>query len=291
MLGNRSQPFNLTNPFGMIVDSDGSVTPIGPATYIARNTDGLLVTPQPYREHLARNLGAPTSSSDQDGQYLDTYSEYAAQLTPRLIEAVRSDPQAEIRKLAGALTFLENWDYRFDPSSIGASIFDQWMGVLHGVMADARDMPPEAQVARTALERAVDTLLEKHGSDLTAWRWEHTQPARRYYPVWSGSRDDALGDSRLPASQRYQPLELPLAGHPTSKAYAASHMQSDRAAPAVWMAELKPGDLGGTTVWKRQSNAVGFLGRFRVSTGTSPLSMPVAFEGVGRNVVLLPQSE
>jgi len=160
-------------------------------------------------------------------------------------------------RLLEARTYLRNWDATYEPSSIGASVFDVWMDeyageigrlpYVHRIPENGLRLSPDSLTAdtsyfaahrqRRAFRRAVARLTASHGPDLRQWRWERVASDIRYFPVWAA---DSLIDRDLStlASTRYAPIEVPASGHPSTPSGGPSILDPTRPSPSptVWTA-------------------------------------------------------
>ena len=145
------------------------------------------------------------------------------------------------------VTYLQNWDYTYSATSIGATLFDQWMRTYR---ADLDRLPEPADTAyfatyrqHRALLRALDTLRTRFGPDVRRWRWERTVPDHRFFPVWSA---DSLVTDRLQAlrSTRYAPLQRSGRGHPSTLSGGPSLVDPPPTAPSpsTWEGWTRPSD-------------------------------------------------
>jgi penicillin amidase len=147
-------------------------------------------------------------ASDMMRIQLDLLSPFARNLVPYILDAFEG--QSPPDSLREALSYLRNWDYRYAPESIAASIFETWvlawsrllfaepMGASYDrwlFMALAPIRTIEALIAqpenpwyddprtpqredrderiRQALGEAVSELRRRLGPDSYTWRWEH----------------------------------------------------------------------------------------------------------------------
>ncbi len=268
--------FSLTNPTGAVVSADSVVTWIGPPA--PTQSGGYSRLPLP-------NAGFDDSAGKARAMQDVLFSSFAANLAPRLLEKLDAFESLE---RSNALTYLENWDYRFNRSSIGAGIFDRWIAEAGGLdrSKEIADLPADSLLS--ALQRALRELNMEHGPNMSAWRWEATQPAKRIYPVWGTMPGTGRAEASLPTSMRYQPITLPVAGHPTAVAYAASGMQGSSVATAFWSATLSTGAGAAITVLSPRSSNSRFLGRLNADPDTVPLRLAVGGADAGRTVTLQP---
>lgn len=168
--------------------------------------------------------------------FSDSYSGWAARSVPPLVAAADTSWTGSLRE---AVTYLRNWDYTFDRSSIAASIFISWaqgMRDTHGswslpddVLSEESASPdmdvsdPNLRAAR--LRDTVERMLMEYGPDLSMWRWERVNASAKHYPI--------LG-SRKGASRRFTPMTVPGRGHPSTPEWGPPAIR-DRLKPShLW---------------------------------------------------------
>ena len=138
------------------------------------------------------------------------------------------------------------------------------------------------------LKKAVRQLRQKYGSDLSKWRWERTNPARYFFPVWS---DDSLASgSSLMARTRYAPLELPGMGHPTAPCWGSSPILADAPVPAAWQGWTTTNSWNQLTVRRRRFELTNFLERYRISDRPPAPIVMEPFSPPERTTRLVPPS-
>lgn len=216
--------------------------------------------------YAARRLSRP----DVDLMYLEDedVSEWARSYAPSAIGELGRDSLFD-DQMALAIEYLRNWDFRYDVSSIGASLFDSWM--LH-YRPNRGDYPairiPADSVARDsvrtrlreALTVAVDSLADLAGADLARWRLESFRPGRRFFPVWSYP---PLGPS-LPVlnRSRYAPIEIAQSGHPTALQWQPGIDDEPANSPSYILAGGRVGDPARLAVRPDYKMGSGFIARY-----------------------------
>jgi len=116
-----------------------------------------------------------------------------------------------------ALSYLENWNFRFEASSIAASIVE--------TMNQQIEEKPGADSIigrRRYLGKSVDDLSKRFGKDMSAWRWETVQNRTLAYPGWMATSDFA----NIPRTVRsfgaaFRPIHVPGTGHPSTLLWGA----------------------------------------------------------------------
>lgn len=287
-----AEPFRLFSGSGLSMTPGGTTEVLGAPGLVHRFPGGVLVANSPwtayaaaYLDSLARQPGAlfleqPYSEA--------TFSPWAARLAPRMIEAAGSIPD-QPRLVSEALTYLRNWDFRYDRASIAASIFDTWVSLYQ----DSTGALPRAEVPDTLvyenlfryqmLVRAVSRLEDAFGPNLSQWRWERVQPRRYFFPTWSEASDGTLPQTR------YAPLELPGAGHPSTLYWGPSPVRSDLLAPGHWEAWIETRTWDQIEVQRYRFSTETFFGRYLVMERPPGLvALMPSREATYRTTVLTP---
>ncbi|ARA92788.1 hypothetical protein AWN76_006170 [Rhodothermaceae bacterium RA] len=234
------QPFRLLRGDGLRVELDGRWTILGAPSVQFPLRDGVLVSNQRWSRHAAAHLDSMSRASPSylpSGAWQDdTYSRWAARLTPWLLTRLETLPAASPR-MTEALTYLHNWDFRYTRASIAATILEAWMTRFREATG-ALPVPGDTTIANAdafarTLGSALDALTDAYGADLSLWRWEQTAPRTRYVPVWSATASHRRIDLP-PDGRRFAPLFLPGRGHPSTLYWGASALPEEPAGPAVW---------------------------------------------------------
>ena len=128
-----------------------------------------------------------------------------------------------------ALSYLRNWDLKFNPESIAASIVDATQLRLS---ESARDGAAPG-VLLDALRSGIADLSMRYGSDMSRWRWETVQGRSVYFPGWVSVQP---GDRRTVQqfAREYQPVPIPGRGHPTTLAWGPTRAFAWRMASSAW---------------------------------------------------------
>jgi len=292
-------PFALFSGDGLRLPADGSPEVLGAPALSVPTAGGRLVSNHPWAAARALRLdevGArePAISSVVKGWHNDHYSPWAARwLQPMLFAVEQAFPTDPL--VLRALVYLRNWDFRFDRSSIGASIVDRWAAAYHETppVADGRSVPPwiataPPGAALAALRESLTALEEEFGPDLSRWRWERVQRSALRYPVWSA--EDLLSTTRLRAAERYAPHARPGRGHLSTRSGGESRLLRAPAAPAVWQAQAGPTLGRSLQIRQHDPRADRFLERY-MQPDTPPPLQPVASGDAVHTTRLLPAVE
>jgi len=164
------------------------------------------------------------------------------------LDALRADSVYSPR-VREAVDYLRNWDYRYDLASIGASLFDSWMGSLthrrnpYPTLVIAGDSLQQAETRHQleeALLRAVDSLAQVAGPDLARWRLETFRKGAREFPVWSYPALAGLLPGVNPL--RFGPISVQQPGHPTTVAWESGLFDYPSNSPARAVARVRIGN-------------------------------------------------
>jgi len=294
LLAGESAPFHLVDGSGLWVDRDGTWRVLGTPPALESFPTGVFVGTSPWSRYAAEFLRTQATGSVQLASWIDdAYSIWAAQTAPPLANS--TGPLAlNSLALRDAVTYLRNWDYTYDRASIAASIFDRWMrtylettGTLP--VAAALDSSAATQaVLHQTLAKAVQDLTETFGQDQRQWRWEHVQPDRRYFPIWSV---EALRTQRAgPGIQaRFAAVTWPGHGHPSALAWGPAAAQRTLPAPAMWESWLSTAAWSTLTVRRQHLDPHTPLGRYLTSDRRAhPLALPPSAAPAFETVLLPP---
>jgi hypothetical protein len=257
--------FALFHGHGLALAPD-TARVVGRPPVVERFAGGVLVGRSPWARPQAdalQALAANAGSTNAAAWGSSDSSAWAGAVLPAYLDGLAPIDSSATR-LQGALTYLRNWDLRYDRASIGASIFDRWMRAyrrLTGRRPRAADSTFFAPVRRRrALQRAVRALTHRFGTDMRRWRWERVAPDRRAFPVWAADTLVAQ-DLRSLATTRYAPLSRPGRGHPSTLAGGPSLTDvGGPPATATWNGWAEPGTRG-LTVRRLRFSPSAFLAR------------------------------
>jgi len=293
-------PFALFSGDGLRLPADGSPEVLGAPAVSVPTAGGRLVSNHPWAAARALRLNEvwaeqPDISAVVEGWNDDHYSTWAARwLQPTLFAVEQAFPTDPL--VLRALVYLRNWDYRFDRSSIGASIVDRWAAAYHETLPleEGRSAPPwiataDPETALQTLRESLTALEGTFGEDLSRWRWERVQQSALHYPVWSA--EDLLSTTRLRAAERFAPHERPGRGHLSTRSGGESRLLRAPAAPAVWQAQAGPTLGRSLHVRQLDPRANRFLERY-MQPDAPPPSQPVAPADAAPHITrLLPTGE
>lgn len=239
-LGSGEAPaFRLLDGHALRLGSDGSWSTLGAPPVSESLQEGQFIAASPWAAYAAELLRTQDPGEALLRTWIDdTYSVWAARTAPGLLSHLTSIDSTTAAD--EALTYLRNWDFAYDRSSIAASIFDTWLSFYQDTTGALPQPTPRTDstfvpdpILQHTFERTVALLLDRFGPDLRQWRWEEVQSDRLLFPLWSADSlgKDAAGES---APARFAPLDLPGYGHPTTIAWGPSPITGALPAPAAW---------------------------------------------------------
>ncbi len=277
--------FHLLSGTGLILDARGAVRILGAPRMIHSVGESVLIGHTRWTAFLAERLAHDRSRDSNERN--DVYSAWAARLAPVMTATLtESTPLPDL--LGEGLTYLRNWNFTYNRTSIGASIFDTWMRLYReatGHLPRPDGPPPDLTEKRLRLDlftRAMGELSARYGSDPSRWRWETIQPDERYFTPWSGESPDFPE-----APPTFAPIRMPGSGHPSTLVWGPSPILPGLAGSAAWEAHasLAPDS---TLRVRRLDLAPGrFLKRYLVDDGRPP-SLPIRAGAPEHVTVLLP---
>jgi hypothetical protein len=258
LLRGGTPQFQLSSGDGVRLDTSDTWTVTGRPLVSVTFPDGTFVGASPWSRYAAQRLQtlmAEEALVDPASWSVDTQSPWASLLAPALLDAL-SPPVSPTPAFEEALTYLLNWDFAYDRPSIGASLFEMWLTTYQSATGTLPRPPSETNdtlrvdhaALTTALEAAVDTLEAQFGSNMSRWRWERVQPERWRFPLWGSTATHPTG---LESQQRFAPLELPNAGHPTTLAWGSTPILPPPTGPASWTAWTSTAPSSWLTVRRR----------------------------------------
>lgn len=219
-------PFELIQGDGLSVSPSGEKTVRGLPDVVERSVSGsIYVAIHPLGRYPAERFDRQVRSQAFSALSTDITSTWAERNLPTALAALRPD-SAYSPAIREAIDYLRNWDYRYNLASIGATIFDSWMGSF----TDYEDPYPIVEVGSDSLTKAltrfrleealattVDSLTSVAGPDPARWRLESFRTGGRFSPVWSFR---PLEGSLPPVDPlRFAPLSIREPGHPTTIAW------------------------------------------------------------------------
>lgn len=290
--------FQLFKADGLHISSTGRWTVLGSPSVVVRDsaTQQVTIGHSVWARRQAQSLRGRRQADarvDVERWSASDSSAWAAalgsHLEPALDRFVRTHPQ--FRNVA---TYLRNWDHVYDPSSIGATLFDQWMRAYRADLGHVPTLSDSSAYFGTyrrhrALLRALDTLRTQFGSDVRRWRWERAVPDRRFFPVWSA---DSLVEASLQdlSTTQYAPLERSGLGHPSALSGGPSLVDPPPTAPSptTWEGWASPRRRG-LTVRRHHYDPSALFARSRLQRGR-PIPVPLipASDSVSHTTILFP---
>jgi len=288
--GDVPSAFDLLEGSGLTLNGTGEWTVRGRPPIVERGSTLVLIGRSAWtrhqaevlRAHAQRSSVAPARWSASDS------STWAARLLPRVLPKLESLRDSE-STLEEALSYLRNWDHVYEPASIGAVVFEEWMlkyREARGRLPSTSDSLAAQPLQRT-VRRAVSDLTERYGPDVRRWRWERVAPDRRVFPVWSADSLLAADLSTL-STTRYAPLERPGRGHASAPSGGPSFVDRPPLGPAPtsWEGWTRSGSSA-LSARRLRFNPTGFFARSFLSR-ERPAPVSVSGAPVQQTTQLVP---
>ncbi|MFV1981860.1 MAG: penicillin acylase family protein, partial [Rhodothermia bacterium] len=259
------ETFSLLDGDGFTITTGGLTVTGSPEVQLSFK-DRMFISNNSVVAYAARRLAV--DEADLKHLVREDLSEWAHDNAPRALSLL--DPGTSYSsRVNEAIEYLRNWDYRYNVASIGAVIFDGWM--LHYrpqrgsypeilIPKDSLGLALEQSALRRSLVTAVDSLTRRAGSDLARWRLEYLRTGERYFPAWSYPR---LANN-LPGLMRarYEPIEIPQSGHPTTLVWQPGLYDEPANSPAYVLVRGLVGVPGSVTVRPDYEIGSGFIARY-----------------------------
>jgi hypothetical protein len=251
-----SPTFQLWQGAGILMYSDGSWHVLGNPKFMFPIDSGLVIGNNLQVRHAALYLdGIDSRRSDVDTWVTDTQSNWVRDTLSTMLASLPIDSIKQVlpdapASVNSALTYLINWDYRFDSQSIGATIYHEW------TMSAGRDL-------EESLYHAISRLTQRFGDDQTQWLWERVYESSR---VFTAHRSK---DSKI-----IEPLDVPSMGHETTMAWGGVHAA---VAPVTWEAWMWNGTGTRYSIRRHHVDIHQPLGRYTTSNSRFTFSFPTSY--------------
>ena len=287
--------FALHKGSGLTANHSGAWTVRGQPAVVDRGPNFVLVGRSPWARHQADALQAQTGGVPlAPAQWsVSDSSTWAARLLPRLRPALEPIADAD-STVDEARSYLRNWNFAYEPASIGAVVFERWMLAYtkqYGRRPAATTLDSVAAVRyREAFRQAIADLADRYGTDVRQWRWERAVSDRRYFPVWAADSLVAASLQDLRTTQ-YAPLERRGRGHPSALSGGPSLIDPVPLAPSptMWEGWTRPDDSSLFTRRPRYDPAALFA-RSRIRR-TRPSPLRLSPDSAAYTTTLVPGSE
>ncbi len=248
--------FHLWQGAGILMSSDGSWHVLGNPKFVFPMDSGLVIGNNPQVRHAALYLdGIDPRRSDVDTWVTDTQSNWvrdtlSTMLASLPIDSLRQALPGAPAPVNSALTYLINWDHRFNSQSIGATIYHEW------TLSTGLD-------SEESLYHAISRLTQRFGADQTQWLWERVYGSSRVFTV-----------HRRTDSKIFEPLEVPSMGHETTMAWGGAQAA---VAPVTWEAWMWNGTGTRYSIRRHHVDIHEPLGRYTTSYSRFTYSFPTSY--------------
>ncbi len=133
------------------------------------------------------------------------YSGTAQSGLDTLLQAL-PDSSSLPRRTRQAVTYLANWNTRFDGGEIGATLYDAMISTADTVSTSS---------VEERLTQAMTRVERVFGPDMSLWRWSNAHPAQLRWPGWHAPNDSMPRPIRI-FMEQYPPVDVRTGGHPTT---------------------------------------------------------------------------
>ncbi len=195
-----------------------------PSTVIRQHSGLLFVTNAPEEMSPIATLRKFSGPVPADEWLQITLSRAAESFVPGLLAQLSESDITGPMEIE-ALRYLQNWNYEYDASETGASIFESMLLEM-SLSGDS--------MAETALRETVRKLSVRYSPDMSSWRWEAVQERTVGFPGAVDEVADA-GRSEERFRQKYEPVSLRSSGHPQT---------------LVWGVPTSIGEMRVTSAWE-----------------------------------------
>ena len=269
----ESPAFRLIHGNGLSMSRQGEASILGNPVVQRAYSRGVFVSNVSTASYVAARLDSIAADVSADAPappYLDDCrSTWASALEPQLVAYVETS-FSHVRFVEEALTYLLNWDFSYDRTSIAASIFDTWMsayrdstGAMPSPGAIDDSLAARHQLYASLID-ALNHLVSTYGTDMSQWRWEVVAPHSFYFPVWSTEDLPSVARSVLHRT-RYAPIEVAGEGHPTTLCWGPSPVVDSPSYPGHWESWISTGMWERMYVLRTRLDRNAFLARYRIS--------------------------
>lgn len=288
--------FRLFEGHGLQLDRDGRWRVEGSPPIVERLSEpnGIVIGTSRWASHQANVLNATsfaTEAGPLPSSEIDSSTWASARIQAYGSALSRLSPDSSL--VAETLPYLRNWNHRYEPKSIGAALFEQWMRSYRNEIGTLPPLPDRTYFAdhrrRQAFRQAVDDLATRFGSDVRRWRWERLVHDRRYIPVWSADSLIAQDVSEL-RSTRFAPLERSGRGHASVPSGGPSLVDPTPTGPSPthWSAWMTPADTSFRARRLRFDPGAAFSRSLLPAQSPSPVAFSA--QNVQETTILVPTS-
>ena len=244
LLRRKPPRFTLQRGDGIVVDHLQTWIVAGNPQIREPLDDGILIGNSPDAAGIAAYIRTRIEPVPSVELWIrDLYSTLSAQRLPVMLDSL-APTQSVGPTVATALAYLENWDYRYQGYSIGATIFAEWS---RHVDTDSTE----------ALTRAVAELTRRFGPDQSAWRWDRQHTEHRYF-ILPGKLQTG----------RYAPMSWPGHGHSSTMVWGGETSSGEEAPPVSWEMWKDLSPAAPVYVRRRHIEIFGPLGRYIAEQGS-----------------------
>jgi len=171
-----------------------------PATRI-QSDDVVMVAAQPPEQ-------SPADVIDRFSPVELSASLYSGAANARLQEYLEALPDSSVlpQRTRQAVTYLANWNTRFEANEIGATLYDAMTAHMDSSLAGGTEQ---------RLTRAVSDVEHALGPDMSLWRWSESRTGQLRIPGWLHPTDTMPRPLRI-FMEHYPLVGIRTGGHPTT---------------------------------------------------------------------------
>ena len=276
LLSGAPPSFNLLDGNGLLT-KDATWTLLGSPPEVHSFHDGLLIGASEWTYYQASRINQilqapiPASPDHWPKDCVNTWADEKARFLVNDYLLRRSPPLKPSYK--DALTYLRNWDYAYDKSSIGATIFESWLRTLPDSLYQqvvSQTLSPANPLPAKLWHQSVDTLVSKYGRDLSKWRLEDTNPIYRWYPAWFTHPHLEHPDIHL-ANTVFYPLNFPGQGDAATLCWGSFTSDQGLTVSARWDSWSVTSPISYSYFWRTHPVPRSLLGRYRIANEPSAI--------------------
>jgi len=204
--------------------TEGAVSSVSGSPLVqSRNENGILFvasslsdkTPESGVNRFAASVSPEQLLSDMFSQSASqTLSSYLVHLPDSVLTGAR---------LKEGIPYLVNWNFEYDASEIGASIFET---MLHEQVRADSTLPSQMTVL-------LDKMIVQNGSDMSSWRWENIQNRTLHFPGTSKNSPDG-GRPEESFNAKFHPINVGGPGHPQTFVWGTAHESNADSLSSAW---------------------------------------------------------
>ena len=270
LLSGNPPSFSLIDGNGLLTEAS-EWTLLGSPAEVHPLDDGIVIGNAEWTTYLVSRLNhllsdPPAASPERwPADCINTWAEEKA--TFLLYDYLLRRAQFTDPTYTDALTYLRNWDFAYNKSSIGATLFESWLGAMPDSLynqAVSLELSPSNPLPARLWQQAIDSLGVQFGSDLSQWRLEATTPIYRGYPAWINYPRFAHDQMHL-SNTLFAPLTFPGQGHAATLCWGSFVSQQGLTVSSRWDSWAVNTPTSHSYFWRNHETPRSMLGRYRIA--------------------------